>query len=224
MNTKQAYNEWASQYDDNENLTRDLEAIAIREILNDVSFDSCLEIGCGTGKNTVWLIEKVKEMVSVDFSEEMLAKAKEKIKDQKIHFVHADIREDWTFTDRSYDLITFSLILEHIEDLPSILQKTCRFLKPGGYVYIGELHPFKQYSGSKARFQSKDQEETVLTCFIHHISDFTEAAVHCDLTLVVFREYFDNGDKKNIPRILSLLFQKPAADSQGKTNSSQKTS
>ena len=77
MNTQQAYNVWALQYDTNDNKTRDLEAQALRETLGTISFDNCLEIGCGTGKNTGWLISsKAKSVTAVDFSDEMLAKGK----------------------------------------------------------------------------------------------------------------------------------------------------
>jgi ubiquinone/menaquinone biosynthesis C-methylase UbiE len=210
MNTEKAYNEWASQYDDNVNLTRDLEGKAIREVLKNTPYETCLEIGCGTGKNTVWLAEKAKEMVSVDLSIEMLAKAKAKITDEKIHFVHADINEEWNFTDRTYELATFSLILEHIENIALVFEKTSKLLKPGGHVYIGELHPYKQYAGSKARFESKEGEK-VLQCYNHHISDFTIAGKKNNLRLVDLEEYFDD-ENKEIPRILTLLFKKEASD------------
>jgi ubiquinone/menaquinone biosynthesis C-methylase UbiE len=91
---KKAYNSWATQYDTNQNKTRDLEAISLREILSNVYLDTCLEIGCGTGKNTVWLAEKANQLLSVDFSEEMLAKAKEKINSPKVQFAQADITQD----------------------------------------------------------------------------------------------------------------------------------
>jgi ubiquinone/menaquinone biosynthesis C-methylase UbiE len=207
LNTEQGYNEWASSYDDDRNLTRDLEGKAIREVLKDISYDTCLEIGCGTGKNTVWLVQNAREMVSVDLSVEMLAKAKSKITDEKIHFVHADINEEWTFTDRTYDLVTFSLILEHIENIDAVFEKTARILKPGGHMYIGELHPYKQYSGSKARFESKEGVKT-LPCFNHHISDFTDAGRKYNLSLVDLEEYFDEEDGKGMPRIVCLLFKK----------------
>ena len=58
MDTREMYNKWAEQYDTNYNKTRDLEAFALRLTLSDFSFDNCLEIGCGTGKNTQWLIKK----------------------------------------------------------------------------------------------------------------------------------------------------------------------
>lgn len=208
MSTEQAYNEWASQYDDNVNLTRDLEGKAIREVLKNTAYETCLEIGCGTGKNTVWLAEKAKEMVSVDLSIEMLAKAKAKITDEKIHFVHADINKEWDFTDRTYDLVTFSLILEHIENIDKVFEKTAGLLKTGGHVYVGELHPFKQYAGSKARFESKEGEK-VLQCYNHHISDFTNAGKKNNLCLIDLEEYFDEANKE-IPRILTLLFKKDA--------------
>ncbi|MCE3229864.1 MAG: SAM-dependent methyltransferase, partial [Bacteroidetes bacterium] len=87
MNIKQAYNSWASQYDTNENKTRDLEATALREVLEEIEFDNCLELGCGTGKNTEWLITKAKHVTGVDLSEEMLNKAKEKISSDKVRFL-----------------------------------------------------------------------------------------------------------------------------------------
>jgi predicted TPR repeat methyltransferase len=207
MNTQQAYNTWAAQYDGNINKTRDLEAKALREILSVIPFESCLEIGCGTGKNTEWLVQKANYITAIDLSEEMLAKAKAKINSDLVHFIQADITTDWIFRDRLYDLVSFSLVLEHIEDLDPIFRRVAEALHPGGYVYIGELHPFKQYTGSKARFDTEAGQQ-VVSCFNHHISDFIQAAKKYGLALVAINEYFDNDDRNEIPRILTILLKK----------------
>lgn len=207
MNTQQAYNTWAARYDTNDNKTRDLEARALRECLATFSFDNCLEIGCGTGKNTVWLAEKAKHITAVDLSEEMIAKAKEKTSDHNIEFKLADITKDWGFANGIYDLVCFSLVLEHIEDLAHIFKETSRALNTGGYVYIGELHPFKQYTGSKARFETEEGQQ-VVQCYNHHFSDFIYSAREQGLGLIDIKEYFDDDDRTAIPRILALVLKK----------------
>jgi len=207
MDTRQAYNNWASQYDTNNNKTRDLEAIALTKTLADISFDNVLEVGCGTGKNTIWFIEKAMHITAVDLSGEMLAKAKEKISPDRVQFLQSDITNEWTFTNQLYDLISFSLVLEHIQNLDHVFNEVYKKLKPGGYVYIGELHPFKQYMGTKARFDTEDGQQ-VVECFNHHISEFIQAAKKYKLTPVDIDEYFDDDDTNEIPRILSILLQK----------------
>lgn len=208
MNTKEAYNQWSKTYDDVVNKTRDLEGKALREILASINFENVLEIGCGTGKNSIWLVEKAKDVTSVDISVEMLAKAKEKITSKNINFVQADITENWFFANENqFDLIGFSLVLEHIEDLKLIFEKVKQYLKPGGFLYIGELHPFKQYNGTKARFETENGTE-IVDCFNHHISDFVENGLDNGLLIIQLKEYFDGTSENEIPRILALLFQK----------------
>jgi len=207
MNPQKAYNIWASQYDTNINKTRDLEAQALHQSLANISFDSCLEIGCGTGKNTEWLAQKAKQITAVDLSEEMLAKAKEKIVSNNVQFKQADITADWSFSNKLYDLVSFSLVLEHIKDLDHIFKQTSQSLFNGGHVYIGELHPFKQYSGSKARFETAEGTQ-VVQCFNHHISDFITAAKKYGLVLVDINEYFDDSHQDEIPRILTIILKK----------------
>jgi ubiquinone/menaquinone biosynthesis C-methylase UbiE len=207
MNPQQAYNSWALQYDTNDNKTRDLEAKALRDILSSILFNSVLEIGCGTGKNTEWLLQKAEHITAVDLSEEMLSKAKEKIQSQKVEFIKTDINSEWSFTKRTFDLIGFSLVLEHIENLDHIFKEVYKKLNEQGFVYIGELHPFKQYSGSKARFETEEGLQ-IVQCFNHNISDFIQSAKKYGLKLIELDEYFDNDDKTTIPRILTLVFQK----------------
>lgn len=207
MNVREAYNDWSAQYDTNENKTRDLEGVALREILADLSFGRVLEIGCGTGKNTAWLEARAKEVAAVDFSENMLAKAQSKITSDKVHFIQADVLGVWNFAEGRYDLVTFSLVLEHIEDLDVIFEKVAAVTHRGSYVYVGEFHPFKQYSGSKARFETKAGTE-VLTCFDHHVSDFLDAAFRSNFELITLNEHFDNKDRTTLPRILSILLRK----------------
>ncbi|HKR05035.1 MAG TPA: class I SAM-dependent methyltransferase [Bacteroidia bacterium] len=207
MNTQQAYNLWAAQYDANDNKTRDLEALSLRTTLADIPFANCLEIGCGTGKNTEWLVTKAKRITSVDLSEKMLARAKEKITSDAVEFIQGDINAEWTFRNKLYDLATFSLVLEHIHDLEHIFSEASNALVPGGHIYIGELHPFKQYSGSKARFEIEN-ETRVVDCFNHHISDFIQIAKKHGFALVDLDEYFDNNDRNEMPRILTIMLKK----------------
>lgn len=205
MNNREAYNLWSLNYDNVENKTRDLEAKALREIVSGEDLE-ILEIGCGTGKNTEFLLTMAKHMVGADFSEEMLGRAKEKITAESVEFRQLDLREEWNLPESSFDLITCSLVLEHIENLDFVFEQAQKVLKNGGRFYIGELHPFKQYTGSKARFDTASGVFE-LECFTHHISDFIGSAKRKDFDLAELKEWFDNGDRKQIPRLLTLVFE-----------------
>ncbi|HJV19723.1 MAG TPA: class I SAM-dependent methyltransferase [Sediminibacterium sp.] len=207
MNVQQAYDQWSEQYDTNQNKTRDLEAVSLRQTLSELRCKRILEIGCGTGKNTAWLQTITDELLAVDLSDKMLAVAKSKITSGRVAFQQADITQNWDFARQPFDLITFSLVLEHINDLSPILHKAHLALAPGGKVYIGELHPFKQYSGTKARFDTA-QGTQVVACFNHHISDFTGGAQAAGFEIELINEYFDNDDRQGIPRILTMIFRK----------------
>lgn len=206
MNNREAYNQWSATYDAVENKTRDLEAQALRASLAGENLD-ILEIGCGTGKNTEFLSAKAKSVIGADFSSEMLAKAREKVVAENVEFRQMDLRDEWKFAANSFDLITCSLALEHIENLDFVFSEAVRVLRSGGQFYFGELHPFKQYSGSKARFET-DAGEVKLKCFTHHVSDYFAAAVRNNFEAVKLKEWFDGEDKAQLPRVLTMILRK----------------
>jgi 2-polyprenyl-3-methyl-5-hydroxy-6-metoxy-1,4-benzoquinol methylase len=206
MSIEKAYDSWSSQYDSNSNKTRDLDKIVTKKILGLLEFRTVLELGSGTGKNTEWLQTKASKILAVDFSEHMMKIAREKADPEIVHFQQADITKPWDWTADSYELITCNLILEHIEDLDFIFQQAISKLDNGGHFFISELHPFKQYKGSKARFETENGQFELDT-FTHHISEFLDSAEKAGFKLLRLNEWFDE-EPGNPPRILSLLFQK----------------
>lgn len=208
MSVQNAYDGWSQTYDAMPNKTRDLEAISIKDLLENRQFESILEIDCGTGKNTEWLLNISKQILAVDLSTEMLGIAKAKINSSRVVFKQANMLDAWSFADNQlFDLITFSLVLEHIEHLFPIFEKAAKALNTNGLIYVGELHPFKQYNGTKARFDTGNGIE-IVECYNHHISDFTAAALSNGFRIVELKEFFDDENKLGLPRILGLLFQK----------------
>jgi ubiquinone/menaquinone biosynthesis C-methylase UbiE len=210
MPTQHLYNQWSATYDAVENKTRDLEKLACESVLGDVPFTRVLELGGGTGKNTIWLAERAEQVLSVDFSDEMQAVARSKVKNPNVEFRIGDVRSEWSFVDSNVDLITCSLILEHVEKLDFIFQQAANVLLPGGHFYICELHPFKQYEGSKARFET-DGGVQVTECFQHHVTDYTNAALENGFEIDRMDEWFDNNDRRTTPRLISFVFSKRAA-------------
>lgn len=207
MSIEKSYNFWAEQYDTNENKTRDLDKKATIETLSNYDFENVLELGCGTGKNTAWLITKAKFIIGLDFSEEMLSKAKSKINSDKIKFVQADLKKSWEIQNEFADLITCSLTLEHIKELDFIFNQAYQKLKPNGKFFVCELHPARQYIGSKAKFQTEKGIKE-LEVYVHHISDYLNSAKKNEFHLVELNEWFDNQSDNETPRLISFVFRK----------------
>ena len=207
MSIQKAYNEWSGSYDTDRNLTRDLDQKVTREALTDLHFNSILEIGCGTGKNTVFLSRIGMNVHAIDFSQGMIDKAKEKIQARNVKFSVADLTKSWPCDDAEFDLVVCNLVLEHIEDLSFIFSEAARVLQNKGRFFINELHPFKQYEGKKAQFD-KDGETIEVDAFVHHISDYVNTAMLNSLKLIKLNEYLHEEDQNKPPRIISLLFEK----------------
>jgi malonyl-CoA O-methyltransferase len=207
MEIQDAYNGWSDIYDTDINLTRDLDSFVTRSLLANRQFDSTLEIGCGTGKNTVFFAQIGTNVHALDFSEGMIQKANGKVQSENVRFEMADITKSWPCEDNAYDLISCNLVLEHIEDLSHIFAETTRTLRQNSIFLLNELHPFKQYGGSKARFEMNTKTVEV-NAFMHHISDFTHAAESNGLRLIKFNEYWHTEDVGRIPRLASFLFEK----------------
>ncbi|MFD2518390.1 class I SAM-dependent DNA methyltransferase [Salinimicrobium flavum] len=206
MKIDESYNAWANSYDSVVNRTRDLEAQVIRQTFLNPHYGNILELGCGTGKNTEWLSKKADFVEALDISEEMIARAKAKIAAENVTFNHADITREWPVKPGWANLITCSLVLEHVEELNFIFKQAARALKRKGKFYICELHPMKQYSGSRAKYESAEGVQ-MPQAFVHHISDYLNAARTEGFSLLDLNEYFDDKENDNIPRLISLVFE-----------------
>ena len=152
MNTRMAYDSWSETYDRDRNLTRDLDYAVTQAALANLRFSSVLEIGCGTGKNTALLASIGAKVQALDFSDGMLAQAKNKVSSDNVTFTVADLTRPWPCAARSADLIVCNLVLEHIGDVSFVFAEAARVLVADGYFFVCELHPFRQYQGAQARF------------------------------------------------------------------------
>ena len=203
---KDDYNTWAYQYDNNINPTRDLDKIVTKVFLSNIDYSKVLELGCGSGKNTEWLITKADRLVGLDFSKNMLDLARKKIKNDKATFINTDINKNWPVNDNSFDLATINLTLEHIEILDHIFNSLFMKLTQGGKCFVCELHPKKQLAGSRARFE-ENGTEVVLDVFQHSEQDYIQNAEKAGFNLLAKKDWYDN--EKDIPKLISFLFEKP---------------
>lgn len=97
-----------------------------------------LELGCGTGdmwKGHLNLLGTGTELILTDFSEGMLATAKENLGEQeKISYQVVDI-QNIPFPDNSFDIVIANMMLYHVPDLSKGLSEVRRVLKADGTFY-----------------------------------------------------------------------------------------
>ena len=204
---REAYDNWSAKYDSDRNLTRDLDRIVTQKTLVNLNCNLIAEIGCGTGKNTSFLSQISSKVWAIDFSQAMLNKATEKLNSDNVTFSVGNITEKWTLNNRSVDLVTCNLVLEHIQDLDFIFSEADRVLIDGGIFFISELHPFRQYLGAKANFKMSE-EAIEITSFVHHVSDFLNTAKDNGFIVKDFQEWWHEVDKDKPPRLVSFTFKK----------------
>ncbi|RMF61324.1 MAG: class I SAM-dependent methyltransferase [Calditrichaeota bacterium] len=210
LKTQKAYAKWAESYDQCDNPTRDLDHRVIQQLPIELSGKEVIEVGCGTGKNTVWFAEKAKTVVAMDFSHEMLQRAMEKVSDERVTFLQHDIAYPWPLPSESGDFISINLVLEHLRDIDSVLKEAYRVLREGGYLYISELHPAKHKRGTQARFIDPVSYQMVnIESFYHDEEEFLSVGKKVGFRPIKVQDWYDDDAPKDAPpRLLSILFQK----------------
>jgi len=208
-----AYNDWAETYDAVQNQTRDLAAKVLRHVDLKLDGRKVVEVGCGTGRNTTWLAERAAEIVGLDFSEEMLARARSRVDHPRVRFVQHDVRVTWPLTDASADVVIAMLILEHVENLAPVFAEAARVLNTGGQLFLCELHPMRQLSGGQAQFSNrKTGERQLVSAFLHDVSDYVNTGLASGFELEQIGEWRDeDAPASSQPRLLSLIFVKRPA-------------
>jgi malonyl-CoA O-methyltransferase len=211
-----AYDRWAESYDADRNATRDLDAEVVRGAPLAVADRDVLELGCGTGKNTLWLAERARTVIALDFSAGMLARARERLGvpgpagAARVRFAQHDVREPWPVPAAAVDVVVGNLVLEHVEDLAPVYAEAARVLRRGGQLLLCELHPERQRRGAQAHFTDAATGGTVhVPAHRHTVSEYVNGGVAAGLTLAHLGEWLEQGAPAGAPpRLLSVLFEK----------------
>ena len=206
-----AYDRWFATYDSDRNATRDLDALVLRSAGLTLAGARVLELGCGTGKNTEWLVEQAESVLALDFSAGMLSRARQRVTASNVQFAVHDVRERWPLDDDAVDLVIGNLVLEHVEQLDIVFSESARVLAAQGTLYCCELHPFRQWQGGQAQFVDAATGETVrVQAFVHTVSDYINAGVRAGFILQQVGEHVEGAATATaLPRLLSLQFRRP---------------
>jgi ubiquinone/menaquinone biosynthesis C-methylase UbiE len=207
---KATYDRWAASYDADKNVTRDLDASVVRRTPLQLEDREVLELGCGTGKNTSWFAEHAKRVTALDFSEGMIARAHERLATSNVKFLRHDVRDPWPVPPASVDLVVGNLILEHVHDLAPVYFEAARVLRPGGQLFVCELHPYRQLLGAQAHFvDPRTGEEVNVTAHVHTASEYVNGGIEAGLMLRALGEWTeDEAPADAPPRLISLLFDR----------------
>ncbi len=203
-----AYDLWAESYDTDPNKTRELAGEVLRRADLGLTGRDILEVGCGTGLNTLWLSERAGSVLGLDISEGMLRKAEARVCSPRVRFLRVDIRDPWPLPDESTDIVLALLVLEHVHHLAPIFREAKRVLRPGGEVYLCELHPMRQMMGRQARFVHPETGQPEKVAAYHHdVSEYVNEAVGAGFAVSHLGEWRDPGADWSVPpRLLSAQF------------------
>ncbi|WP_020579889.1 class I SAM-dependent methyltransferase [Actinopolymorpha alba] len=181
ITTVDGYREWAQLYDQQANQLIDLEQPAVREILDGLTPGTALDAACGTGRHASYLASLGHDVIGVDTSAQMLAKAAAKVREGR--FVLADLH-DLPLPDDHVDLVVCALALTHVPDLEPVLAEFVRVLRPGGHLVISDSRGLLADLGLPL-VQTVDGDFGYMPTWSRHTSDYLQAAL--PLGLVVRR-------------------------------------
>jgi SAM-dependent methyltransferase len=112
-------------------------------LLPEVDGKRVLDVGCGSGPLSAWLVSRGADVVGFDISPSMVRRAERRAL-RSASFRVADLAEPLSFLeDSSFDVAVASLVIHYLHDWVPPLSELRRILRPDGALVLSTHHPAK---------------------------------------------------------------------------------
>ncbi|MGI8433614.1 MAG: class I SAM-dependent methyltransferase [Nocardioidaceae bacterium] len=186
------YDGWAVTYDGEDNGCFPMRDDVLTPMLDRLTPGRALDAACGTGAVTQQLLVRGHDVVGVDLSEGMLARARKAVPDA--HFVAGDIT-DLPLPDDDVDHVVCSLALAHLNDLRPFFAEAARVMRPGGHLLL--LDTRGHFTGS-TRYpliqEAPDGRVGHIAGYSHSLGDYLRAALPHGYVVRACEETYRDAD------------------------------
>lgn len=200
------YKIWSPVYDKIFNTGKFLEAR--KKIFQEEEFikdQNILFVGVGTGADLELVNHRDVNIIAIDFSNEMLEKARTKFKDTSIQFLKMDAL-DMDFKDNTFDVVVGSLVLSVVPDPDKCFKEMSRVIKPNGKIIIFD------------KFLPKDNKPSLFTKSIRPVIKLLGTDIGISFEELYLKNREDLKVKEDIPIMFKGMYRKIMlckADSKG---------
>lgn len=111
-----------------------------------------VEVGCGKGRNVIWLAKLGIKMVGMDFSSSAIKEAKRRARQigvaNKARFIIHDATKTWPFQSNNFDIVIDCFATTDIETSKGrkiTVSEMIRVVKPDGYVLVYVMSPDDEF-------------------------------------------------------------------------------
>lgn len=187
--TREGYDRWAATYDTMGNWLLELEEPEVDRALGGVEGLDVLDVGTGTGRHAIRLAERGAHVTAVDFSEQMLEKARQKPGSDRVRWLVHDVARPLPFAASTFDRVISALVLEHIPtaQLRSFFGELGRVARDDGVVLVTAMHPAMFLKGVSANFRDESGEVRPRS-HVATLSDYVMGAIDAGLVIVALTE------------------------------------
>lgn len=211
VSTQEGYDRWSEIYDREDNALVALEEPLVDALLGPVQGLRVADIGCGTGRHAIRLVEQGAHVVGVDFSPGMLSRAEEKSRilssSGSVRFVVHDIREPLPLASQSFDRVLCALVLDHISAPEVMFAELKRICRKDGVIVATVMHPAMMLRGVQARFSDPNSGKKIhVHSAPNQIGDYVRAIGRAGLEIDRFDEHVvDEALAQRSPRARKYL-------------------
>ena len=118
---------------------------ATLSLLPDVKGLKVLDAGCGPGNYAELLADRGASVTALDYSDEMISFAKEKL-GNRARIFKANLNTYLDLPEDEFDLIVCSMVIHYIKDWQVLFSEFNRVLNEGGILVFSTHHPFADFN------------------------------------------------------------------------------
>jgi len=164
IGAREAFAQWSTVYDHQANPLLSLEQRFLSEAMRQVRDLDVVDVGCGTGRWLTWFApHSPASLTGIDSSPEMVDRARRKLGPRAT--VLLGRAESLPLRHFSADLLLASFVASYVPELSQLAAEARRLVRPGGEVYLSDLHPATASACKwKRSFKAAETEVELSTC------------------------------------------------------------